>query len=116
MTQNCNDLEIRQNVPGKQLTLNHIIVDPNPQLMSKIDLGDISNQTIGIISIIPGEAIIVAADTAVKYANVTLEQIDRVTGTAIVSGECDEVMNSLNEVKAIMCDCMGFLGRQISIT
>lgn len=116
MPENNNEIEMQQNVPGKQLTLNHMIVEPESQVMSKLNLEDKPYPAIGIVSVTPGDAAIIAADTAVKYTNVNLEGLNNVTGTVIVGGDIESVMNSLNEIKSVLCDCMGFAGGHITMT
>lgn len=116
MDENINEIPMQQNVPGRQLTLCHMIVEPNTQVMEKLGIGDTPYLSIGIISITPGESAIIAADTATKYSMVRLENLDRYNGSVLISGDVESIMNSLHEVKSVMCDCMGYAGGEITMT
>ena len=58
---------IQEYVPGKQLTLAHIIAKPLKTVCEQVGIeGDYD--AIGILTITPGEAVIIAADVATKAA------------------------------------------------
>ncbi len=46
---------IQEYVPGKQITLAHLIANPNKALYKKLGLNDVSS-AIGILTITPSEA------------------------------------------------------------
>ena len=54
---------IQEFVPGKQITLAHIIANPVPKLYEKMGLID-GTGAIGIFTITPSEGAIIAADVA----------------------------------------------------
>ena len=60
---------IQELVPGKQITLAHIIASPDPVLYQKLGLDptvDYSRAAIGMITLSPAETAIIAADIATK--------------------------------------------------
>ncbi len=52
---------IQEYVPGKQITLAHLIANPNKELYKKLGLNEAAN-AIGILTITPSEAAIIASD------------------------------------------------------
>ena len=56
---------IQEYVPGKQVTLAHIIPSPVPSLYMKLGLVD-AEVAIGIFTITPTDAAMIAADVASK--------------------------------------------------
>ena len=59
---------IQEFVPGKQVTLAHVIANPDDKLYGKLGLIDVSG-AIGILTITPSEAAMIAADVATKAAD-----------------------------------------------
>ena len=59
---------IQEYVPGKQVTLAHVIANPNKDLYRKLGLTSENMNAIGILTITPSEAAIIAADVATKAA------------------------------------------------
>jgi len=55
---------IQEYVPGKQVTLAHIIANPNEDIYKKLGLVLDKKDAIGILTITPSEASIIAADVA----------------------------------------------------
>lgn len=98
---------IQESVPGKQVTLAHIIPSPVPSLYMKLGLID-AEGAIGIFTISPGEAAMIAADVASKAADVELGLVDRFNGSLIITGEVAAVEASMTEVMHVLCDKMGF--------
>lgn len=62
---------IQEFVPGKQVTLAHVIASPVTQLYEKLGLID-GEGAIGIFTITPSEAAMIAADVASKAADVSI--------------------------------------------
>ena len=58
---------IQEFVPGKQVTLAHVIANPTEDLYLKLGLIDASG-AIGIFTITPSEEAMIAADVATKSA------------------------------------------------
>lgn len=94
---------IQEYVPGKQVTLAHIIANPNPELYKKIGLvvGDHTN-AVGILTITPSEAAIIAGDAAAKAADITLGFIDRFSGSLVITGDLAAVESAIDNVLAVL--------------
>ena len=61
---------IQELVPGKQITLAHVIASPDPILYTKLGLNpeiDFGRSAIGILTMSPAETAIIAADLATKH-------------------------------------------------
>ncbi|MFD3446738.1 BMC domain-containing protein [Microbacteriaceae bacterium 4G12] len=89
---------IQEYVPGKQVTLAHLIANPNPDLYRKLGLSSIEKNAIGILTITPGEASIIAADIATKSGNVEIGFVDRFSGSVVITGDVSSVEHALGEV------------------
>ncbi len=89
---------IQEYVPGKQVTLAHIIANPNEDIYKKLGLIVDKKDAIGILTITPSEASIIAADVATKASGVSLGFIDRFSGSLVVTGDISSVESALNEV------------------
>ena len=103
---------VQELVPGKQVTLAHIIASPDEIVYKKLGLNpalDYSKAAIGILSMSPAEISVIAGDMAVKTANIDLGFIDRFSGTLIFTGRVAEVEEA---VRAI-CD---YLARELGFT
>lgn len=85
---------IQESVPGKQITMAHIISSPDPIMYQKLGLDpkvDYHNAAIGIMAITPYETAIIAADLCMKFSAVSLGFLDRFSGTLIVTGLISDV-------------------------
>lgn len=92
---------VQELVPGKQITLAHIIANPDPVLYQKLGLNpavDYSKSAIGILTISPAETAVIAADIAIKASGVELGFVDRFSGTLIITGSVSEVEASLQAI------------------
>ena len=102
---------IQEIVPGKQVTLAHIIAGPDEIIYRKLGLDpalDYSRAAIGILTISPSETAIIAGDLAIKTANVELGFVDRFSGTLIVTGSVSEVEASVKQILIYLKDTLGF--------
>ncbi|NPV69159.1 MAG: ethanolamine utilization microcompartment protein EutS [Firmicutes bacterium] len=97
---------VQEYVPGKQVTLAHLIAHPQSNLAEK--LGLTAGQAIGIMTITPSEAAIVAADRAVKMAAVEVGFVDRFTGSLVVTGPVSAVETALREATTFLSHELGF--------
>lgn len=123
---NINDLEltdklriIQELVPGKQITLAHIIANPDRILYKKLGLDpavDYAKSAIGIITMSPSETAIIAADIAMKASGCEVGFVDRFSGTLIVTGTVSEVDAALKAVTDYTRDVLGFTVCQITRT
>ena len=102
---------VQELVPGKQITIAHLIANPDKILYEKLGLNpeiDYSKSAIGIVTISPAETAIIAADIAVKAAGVDLSFVDRFSGTLIVTGSVSEAEASLKAILSYVEEKMGF--------
>ncbi len=110
---------VQELVPGKQITIAHLIANPDRSLYQKIGLEPAeaaSRSAIGIITITPSEAAVIAADIAVKAASVELGFVDRFSGTLIVTGTVSETEASLRAILSYTGEKMGFASCEITKT
>lgn len=102
---------VQELVPGKQITLAHIISGPDAVLYQKLGLNpdmDYSRSAIGILTVSPAETAVIAADIAIKTANVDLGFVDRFSGTLIVTGMVSDIEAAIQAVVQYAHDTLGF--------
>ena len=102
---------IQELVPGKQITLAHIIANPDRILYKKLGLDpaiDYSKAAIGIVTMSPAETAIIAADIATKASGIELGFVDRFSGTLIITGTVSEVESSMRALTDYARDTLGF--------
>lgn len=102
---------IQELVPGKQISICHIIANPDMVLYQKLGLDssiDYSKSAIGIVTMCPSESAIIAADIALKASGAELGFVDRVSGTLIVTGAVAEVEASLQALCLYAEEKLGF--------
>lgn len=75
---------IQEYVPGRQVTLAHIIANPDETLCRLVGLDEAD--AIGILTLTPGESAIIAGDLALKAADVRIGFLDRFSGTLVITG------------------------------
>lgn len=91
---------IQEFVPGKQVTLAHLIAHPDSELAKKI--GVPGAEAIGIMTLTPGETAMIAGDIATKAASVQIGFLDRFTGALVVFGTVGAVEESLRRVVDVL--------------
>lgn len=107
---------IQEYVPGKQVTLAHIIANPTDDIYKKLGLVIDKKDAIGILTITPSEAAIIAADVATKASDVTLGFIDRFSGSVVFTGDISSVESSLNDVLDVLGNMLKFSSTTITRT
>lgn len=110
---------IQELVPGKQITIAHLIANPDEDLYVKLGLNpaiDYSKAAIGLITISPAETAVIAADIAVKAAGVALGFVDRFSGTLIVTGTISETEAAIRAILNYAQEKMGFTVCEITRT
>jgi ethanolamine utilization protein EutS len=112
---NTPERVIQEYVPGKQITLAHLIANPNKALYKKLGLNDVSS-AIGILTITPSEASIIASDIATKSGAVEIGFIDRFTGAVVFTGDVSAVEYALKQVIHTLGDMMKFTACQMTRT
>ncbi len=102
---------IQELVPGKQITLAHIIANPDKILYQKLGLDpsvDYNKSAIGIVTMSPSETAIIAGDIAIKSSGAELGFVDRFSGTLIITGTVSEVESSLRALTEYCENTLGF--------
>ncbi len=101
---------IQEIVPGKQITLAHIIANPDDILYYKLGLdpAEAHSGAIGILTLSPSETAIIAGDIALKASGVTLGFVDRFSGTVIITGSVSQVEAALVAVTEYAVQKLGF--------
>ncbi len=99
---------IQEFVPGKQVTLAHIIANPNPDIYKKLGVIGEHMGAIGIMTITPSEAAIIGADIATKAADVTIIFVDRFNGSLVIGGDVSSVETGVKEVLNTLRDLLQF--------
>ena len=92
---------VQELVPGKQLTLAHIIANPDKVLYEKLGLDpnmDYSKSAIGVLTISPAETAIIISDIAMKAAGIDIGFVDRFSGSLIMTGTVSEVEAAINAI------------------
>ena len=110
---------IQELVPGKQISLAHIIANPDKILYTKLGLDpalDYSRSAIGILTISPAETAIIMADIAIKSAGVDLGFVDRFSGSLIITGTVSEVEASVRAILNYVSEKLGFVTCKITRT
>lgn len=102
---------VQELVPGKQITIAHIIANPDDILYKKLGLDpaiEYSRTAIGIVTMSPAETAIIAGDIALKSSGVELGFVDRFSGTLIVTGNVSDVQASLTALVEYCKETLGF--------
>lgn len=103
---------IQEIVPGRQVTLAHIIASPDPILYQKLGLDptmDYDKAAIGISTVSPSETAVIMADIAMKSSGVNLGFVDRFSGTLIFTG-------TVSEVEAAMDAMLAYVSQKLNHT
>ncbi|WP_297596696.1 BMC domain-containing protein [uncultured Cetobacterium sp.] len=105
---------IQEYVPGKQVTLAHLIAHPNKDIYKKLGLNMEKKNAIGILTITPGEAAIIAADIATKAGEVEIGFLDRFSGTLVITGDVSSIEGSLEAVMDFLSNALKFSTTQVT--
>jgi ethanolamine utilization protein EutS len=105
---------IQEYVPGRQVTIAHIIANPDKPLCQRVGLNEA--EAIGIMTITPGESAIIAGDLALKAADVEIGFLDRFSGTLVVNGRLASVQAALEAANNGLADILGFYPAPITRT
>ena len=108
MTQHEQPLSriIQEYVPGKQVTIAHVIANPDRALCRRVGLEDA--EAVGIMTLTPGESAIIAGDLAMKAADVEIGFLDRFSGTLVVVGDLASVEPALEVASRGLDTLLGF--------
>ncbi len=105
----------RVRVPGKEVCLAHVINPTDESIYRNLGLHigvhegeDHRGESIGIVRFTPWEAVVVAADIALKSGNVEIGFMDRFCGSLIITGRLSDVQSSVEEVVRFFQEELGF--------
>lgn len=107
---------IQEYVPGKQVTLAHIVAGPTADLYRKLGLAEDSFDALGIMTITPSEASIIAADVATKASDVRLGFIDRFSGALVLVGDVSSVEAAVREALRVLTEVLDFSRTEVTRT
>ncbi len=102
---------VQELVPGKQVTLAHIIANPDPLLYQKLGLNprtDYTKSAIGVLTISPAETAVIAADIAMKSSGADIGFVDRFTGTLIITGTVSSVDSAFTAIMDYVKNKLGY--------
>ena len=95
----------RLRVPAKEVCLAHILNPSEERIYHNLALHigvhegeDHTGEALGMVRLTPWEAVVAAADVAVKSADVQLCFMDRFCGSLIVSGNLTDVQTAVETV------------------
>lgn len=97
---------IQEYVPGRQVTIAHVIANPDESLCRLVGLD--SAEAIGMMTLTPGESAIIAGDLALKAANVRIGFLDRFSGTLVVTGGLVSVEVATEAANRGLAQILGF--------
>ena len=105
----------RVRVPAKEVCLAHVLTPSDACIYQNLALHigvhegeDHTGQTLGMIRFTPWEAVVAAADMAVKSANVEILFMDRFCGSLIVGGALTDVQTCVESVVEYFGEELGF--------
>lgn len=105
----------RLRIPGKEVCLAHIISSSQAPVYQNLGLHigvhegeDHTGESIGLIRFTPWEAVVVAADVAMKSAHVQIGFMDRFCGSLILTGGLSEVQTAVEEVVRFFREVLDF--------
>nr|WP_330398483.1 BMC domain-containing protein [Anaerocolumna aminovalerica] len=107
---------VQEFVPGKQITLAHIIANPTDEIYQKLGLVTDDINAIGIMTITPSEGAIIAADVATKASDVRLGFIDRFSGALVITGDVSSVESAIRDVVSVLSGQLLFTPAAITRT
>lgn len=106
MNEKAMERIIQESVPGKQVTIAHVIASPMEDIYERLGIDD--KGAIGILTLSPYETAIIAADIATKTADVEIGFLDRFTGSVVISGDVQSVETALKAVTETLCRLLDF--------
>lgn len=105
----------RVRVPGKEVCLAHVLSPSETCIYQNLALHigvhegeDHTGESIGLIRFTPWEAVVAAADIAVKSADVQVGFMDRFCGSLILTGGLSQVRTAVEEVVRFFGEELGF--------
>lgn len=110
---------VQEFVPGKQITLCHIIANPGETLYIKLGLDpkvDYTRSAIGVLTVIPYESAVIAADIAMKSSGAEIGFVDRFTGTLIITGSVSSVESAFTAIREYFINKLNYVCCELTKT
>lgn len=105
----------RVRVPGKEVCLAHVLTPTEASVYRNLSLHigvhegeDHTGEAIGLIRFTPWEAVVAAADIAIKSADIEIGFMDRFCGSLIITGGLSQVQTAVEEVVRSFREDLGF--------
>lgn len=105
----------RLRVPGKEVCFAHVFTPNDNGIYQNLGLNigvhegeDHTGDSIGILRFTPWEAVIAAADIALKSADVEVGFMDRFCGSLIITGRMAQVTTAVEQTVRSFGDELGF--------
>lgn len=111
-----NERIIQEYVPGKQITVAHVIAKPDSEVYQKMGIIESQNEAVGILTITPSEASIIAVDIAIKAAEIEIGFVDRFSGAVVIIGDVSSVRIAIENILETMESLLGFTVVPLSST
>lgn len=105
---NTKERKVFESVPGKQVTLAHIISNPDVRLYEKLGFDTTKVDALGLLTITPSDVAVIAVDFAKKEADVKIGFIDRFSGAICIIGSLSAVETSIQKVLNELQELMSF--------
>jgi len=105
----------RLRIPGKEVCLAHVLTPIDDSIYKNLGLHigvhegeDHSGEAIGLIRFTPWEAVVVAADIAMKSADIEIGFMDRFCGSLIITGRLEQVRTAVEDTVSYFKNETGF--------
>ena len=105
----------RMRVPGKEVCLAHVICPSQACIYQNLGMNigvhegeDHTGESIGMIRFTPWESVVIAADIAIKSADIQITFMDRFCGSLIISGGLAQVQTAVEAVVRFFGEELGF--------
>lgn len=105
---------IQEYVPGRQVTIAHVIANPDVSLCQKVGID--TAEAVGILTVTPGEGTIIAGDLAMKAADVRIGFLDRFSGTLVLCGGLVSVEVAVEAANRGLETILGFFPARVTRT
>ncbi len=107
---------IQEYVPGKQVTLAHIIANPTPDSFEKLGITAFRGNAVGVFTLTPSEATLIAVDITSKSGDIEVGFVDRFSGTVVITGDVSSVEASFVAACDYLRDVLDFSVTNITKT
>lgn len=112
---------VQELVPGREITLAHMIAGPDDSLYKKISGKNCESEgsgpgAIGIMTVSPAETAIIMADIAIKASGVGIRDLSHANGSLIMEGSVSAVEEALEAVVFYVRDVLGYSVCEITKT